>query len=246
MEPKLNSGSALFISDCEGQIDAVDRLIERVPEDTLLVYLGDVIDRGIYAAELLDRIIKSKRRSIHFLGNHEHIMLDKYFNKGHRHYDDGYWEWPVVGGSWTKSSYLRFHGKEEPPQEHLEYLNSLPYCMFDKGLFVSHAPLMDATWLPNLVSRNVNALPKFGPDAPLALFWNRDMPQPIPGVLQIAGHNSRWGLVIHYNPDGSPWYIGLDQTKSERVTGYYWREGKKFDESDILWEPYLVSQGRQV
>ena len=65
------------LSDIHGDRDAFDTVLTLIglqPDDHLYV-LGDVIDRGQYGIELLQRI-RSMENCTLFLGNHEYMMIN--------------------------------------------------------------------------------------------------------------------------------------------------------------------------
>ncbi len=66
----------VFVGDIHGDLDAVERVFSHVRlPGTVLVFLGDVVDRGPASRECLERILREKLehpRSVHLLmGNHE-------------------------------------------------------------------------------------------------------------------------------------------------------------------------------
>jgi len=69
---------AIAIGDIHGNLKALKELVEKLPEDKQLVFLGDYIDRGPDSAGVVDFLIDlSKKRDCIFLsGNHEDMMLN--------------------------------------------------------------------------------------------------------------------------------------------------------------------------
>ena len=65
------------IHGCSTALDAILRLVEPGPEDTV-VTLGDYIDRGPDSKGVLDLLLRLKSRChlVPLMGNHEEIMLD--------------------------------------------------------------------------------------------------------------------------------------------------------------------------
>jgi len=66
----------VYVGDIHGDLDAVDTVFSRYPSpDHVLVFLGDIVDRGPHSADSLARIAEEKIKtpsSIHLLmGNHE-------------------------------------------------------------------------------------------------------------------------------------------------------------------------------
>ena len=70
------SARVAFIGDIHGDLDAVDRVFSLLGSpDTVLVFLGDIVDRGPASSECLERILRAKaERPDHvflLMGNHE-------------------------------------------------------------------------------------------------------------------------------------------------------------------------------
>lgn len=113
------------LSDIHGDRDAFDTVLSLInlrPNDHLYI-LGDVIDRGQYGIELLQRI-RTKENSTLLLGNHEHMMINAL-----RHPEVSRFMriWQNYGCDYT---YQRF--QELVPEERedlLQYLESLPVQM---------------------------------------------------------------------------------------------------------------------
>lgn len=77
---------AYAVGDIHGRLDLLELLLQRVDEDlrrrparkTLLVFVGDLIDRGPASAQVVERLRTYRRRGIRtvfLLGNHEEVLL---------------------------------------------------------------------------------------------------------------------------------------------------------------------------
>lgn len=77
---------AYVIGDVHGRLDLLDRLLADIEQDRadypvrkmLLVFLGDLIDRGPQSAEVIERLRTlpvTSGRKIFLLGNHEEVLL---------------------------------------------------------------------------------------------------------------------------------------------------------------------------
>ena len=77
---------AYAVGDIHGRLDLLDRLLARIESDravrparkTLLVFLGDLIDRGPASAQVVERLRTCRAdgvRTIFLLGNHEEVLL---------------------------------------------------------------------------------------------------------------------------------------------------------------------------
>jgi serine/threonine protein phosphatase 1 len=148
---------AYVVGDIHGRLDLLDRLLAEIKRDiaarptrkTLLVFLGDLIDRGPSSAQVIDRLRSYRAagvRPVFLLGNHEEVLLRI-----------------LDGDTSIVPSWLRFGGAEclksygadprqiaaldEPhvlaairraiPPEHQEFLRSfVDTCRFGDYLFV--------------------------------------------------------------------------------------------------------------
>ena len=77
---------AYVVGDVHGRLDLLDRLLDDIhaeierdkPEKVLLVFLGDLIDRGPSSAQVVERLWTYRHqdiRPVFLLGNHEEVML---------------------------------------------------------------------------------------------------------------------------------------------------------------------------
>jgi serine/threonine protein phosphatase 1 len=97
---------AYVVGDIHGRLDLLEELLERIHRDldrrpvrkTLLVFVGDLIDRGPASAQVVERLRTYRRhgvRPIFLLGNHEEVLLRI-----------------LAGDSTLISSWLQFGGAE--------------------------------------------------------------------------------------------------------------------------------------
>lgn len=121
--------------------------------DSLIVLLGDLIDRGPASAQVLDHVLRRLPdgfRRVCLRGNHEQMMLD--FLRRPRRHDD----WLANGGIETLASYgvsiaaLEAAGSGRAlenlvashiPQEHIELLTGLPVLLETPAAICVHAGL---------------------------------------------------------------------------------------------------------
>ena len=77
---------AYVVGDVHGRLDLLDRLLDQIegeverrpPDKALLVFLGDLIDRGPSSAQVVERLRTYRHaalRPIFLLGNHEEVLL---------------------------------------------------------------------------------------------------------------------------------------------------------------------------
>lgn len=129
-------GRLIGISDIHGEYDKLCRVLDKLSpqkEDTI-IFMGDYIDRGLKARQVVDKIIDMKNvcHCEYLIGSHEYALLhsdtDEYYN---------YLFWNY-GGPQTVQSYGSY---ENIFKIHGEFFRSLKfYYLVDKYLFV-HAGL---------------------------------------------------------------------------------------------------------
>jgi serine/threonine protein phosphatase 1 len=147
---------AYAVGDIHGRLDLLDQLLAEIEEDlrssrgpALLVFLGDLIDRGPQSAQVIERLRTYRREGVQpvfLLGNHEEVLL---------RIIDGdapliaKWRW--FGGTECLMSYgvgrSALDGLDEAqalavvrkavPPEHVEFLRGfVDTCRFGDYLFV--------------------------------------------------------------------------------------------------------------
>lgn len=148
---------AYVIGDIHGRLDLLDQLLDKIhadiaqrpPRKALLVFVGDLIDRGPSSAQVVERLRTYRRaniRPVFLLGNHEEVLLRIL---------DGDMSlipsWLRFGGAQCLTSYgvdaqqlRRLPGREQVeavrravPAEHVAFLRSfVDTCRFGDYLFV--------------------------------------------------------------------------------------------------------------
>lgn len=145
----------VVIADVHGYGKTLLKLIEQLPVDALLVFVGDLIDRGPNSRLVVETVMNNNYLCVK--GNHEDMMVevvrDYQTTRKMNYY--GMWFQGYVGG-WETIENYRFHEKDEEGrslfeldvfQEHAYWMNQLPiYIEFPdnknengKHLVVSHS-----------------------------------------------------------------------------------------------------------
>ena len=148
---------AYAIGDVHGRLDLLERLLARIhaelerdkPAKTLLILVGDLIDRGPSSAEVIERLRTYRHRGVQpvfLLGNHEEVLLRILAGDSAL---IAKWRW--FGGSECLESYgveparLAHLTDDEAldvvraavPKRHVEFLESFAdSCRFGDYLFV--------------------------------------------------------------------------------------------------------------
>lgn len=205
------------IGDVHGRCAQLNSLLALLPRDKvsdMLVFLGDLIDRGPDAPGCVDHVRKLHRdnpeRVICLRGNHEQMLMD--FIEG----TTNIWITPVTGGERTFEQYTGgalIVNREEDiddarrkiesslPAEHLDFFHQTPFYYEDDYAIYVHAGL-DQGKHPR-------------DTAPQALLWMRDMEfyknyrgkpclfghTPTP-FLPLRGRLGRHGIYISHSAIG--------------------------------------------
>lgn len=148
---------AYVVGDIHGRLDLLDQLLQRIHDDldhrparkTLLVFVGDLIDRGPASAQVIERLRTYRRRNVRpifLLGNHEEVLLRILVGESSL-----IPSWLMFGGAECLESYgvspktLRAMSADEVaaaireaiPPTHVEFLEGfVDTCRFGNYLFV--------------------------------------------------------------------------------------------------------------
>lgn len=183
------------IGDVHGCAEELRALIQKLPlrRDSLVVFLGDYIDRGPDSRGVVDTILELQQycRVVCLLGNHE-LML--------REFLDGSDSRRVArfiynGGSATLASYADHDGVFVMPEEHRDFFDSLQYHFIEGEFCFVHAGLPTAV-------ENIDVA-VHGEE----MVWMRvrpGMPEPNYSKIIVHGHSA-----IN-EPDIQPRRINLD------------------------------------
>jgi serine/threonine protein phosphatase 1 len=165
------------VGDVHGRCAQLKNLLDMLPRDEsvdMLVFLGDLIDRGPDAPGCVSFVLELRGRKpdrvMCLRGNHEQMLLD--FIAG----ENSIWISPVTGGERTFEQYtgepllaateaeidkLRQVIESKIPSEHLEFMRQTPFFYEDDYAIYVHAGLEKG---------------KHPRDAsPQSLLWMRDM-----------------------------------------------------------------------
>ena len=136
----------LVVGDVHGKLKLLDRLLVEmsyVPGEDKLVLIGDLVDRGEDSRGVVDRAIQLKQASpdtvVVLRGNHEDMMLQALMPDGDIHAE----LWYYNGGIETLESYMVDDNQLKVPQDHVDFLSSLPTWHEDEHAIYVHASLVE-------------------------------------------------------------------------------------------------------
>jgi serine/threonine protein phosphatase 1 len=127
-----------YIHGMRGLLDNLIDLIEADSaasgERTVVVFLGDLVNRGPSSRQVLERLIEGPRRGgdrwITLRGNHDQLVLDAVAGKS----EAAFRQWMQKGGMETLASYgvgrkeaSLSRARRAIPSEHLSFLDALPF-----------------------------------------------------------------------------------------------------------------------
>lgn len=128
------SNRRFVIGDIHGHYNALMSLLKGISpdKDDEIYFLGDLIDRGPHSSQVVDFVINNKYKCL--LGNHEEMLLDV-LGQGEV-VPEAFQSWLHNGGYATVNSY-----GNQIPQEHIDWLRSLPLYIDLGDFWLVHAGL---------------------------------------------------------------------------------------------------------
>lgn len=129
------------VGDIHGMRGLLDNLLDLIEADAaasderaVVVFLGDLVNRGPSSRQVLERLMEGPRRSgdrwITLRGNHDQLLLDAVAGKS----EAAFRQWMQKGGIETLASYgvgrkeaSLSRARRAIPLEHLSFLDGLPF-----------------------------------------------------------------------------------------------------------------------
>lgn len=204
------------IGDIAGNIDALKRLIDKMPNDDIIL-VGDLIDRGDYSPEVVQFAMDNEDRITTLMGNHEHMMLDYKLDRG-RLYGGRCWKYN--GGEKTICAYEE-RASMFDIDKHLKWMSNLKYYIETDKYLISHS------CIPEGMYKEQALLQPLASD--YSIIWNRNPPAKI-DKIQLFGHNSHWGIQRFFDDEDKMYALCLDDSRMQRIAGYNTNEDKIYQE----------------
>lgn len=229
---------AFIIGDVHGSFNTLLALIEKLPKDEQIVFVGDLVDRGPKSKEVVQFIIDNNYQSV--LGNHDDFMTGKGIY--------GFDSWIRNGAENTLASYgvkyrNTFSGgyvdqEESDPEnylkfkEHQDWMGKLPlYLLFDdvvndagEKLLVSHSSIAKVWKWPEERRTQMHSLFKEH------IIWERNYnPQHIPGIFNVFGHTAVSEPIIR----GGAAFIDTGAVYKKKLTAL------RFPQMEIFTQDYI-------
>ena len=146
-QPEKNGvARTLVVGDIHGKLSLFLRLLEEMayrPGEDRLILIGDLVDRGEHSRGVVDRALELKNQSpnqvVVVRGNHEAMMLAALARPESEHAE----LWYYNGGIETLQSYADEEGNLDVPEEHWDFIASLPTWYEDEHAIYVHAGLAE-------------------------------------------------------------------------------------------------------
>jgi serine/threonine protein phosphatase 1 len=133
MKTKRNIENTYVIGDVHGCYYTLKNLIEKLPQDAELIFVGDLCDKGNFSKEVIEFVITGGYTCVK--GNHEHLM-EKYLHDAVHHDIHSPWSTDYrYGGITTFESYKN---DLETMERHLKWISNLPMYIQLENYFITH------------------------------------------------------------------------------------------------------------
>jgi serine/threonine protein phosphatase 1 len=167
------------IGDVHGCFKTLTALVEKIPKDHKLVFVGDLIDRGPLDKDVVDFV--KNNNHICVMANHEHMAVDSFLSTDIYGSD----VWFTNGGRG-----VHYFGNDR-----LEWMRKLPLyweCGIKdnegKTLLVSHGGVLDSIEFCT-DARNLSSVYGHLWNIEKSIIWHRQEVTELEGVFQIYGHS---------------------------------------------------------
>ncbi len=209
-----------IIGDPHGNYDTLMALVAKLPPDTPLAFVGDLIDRGPKSKEVIEFVKNNGHPCVR--GNHEIMMVEEGLNPSL------HGVWIPNGGTQTLDSYKElfvykdytlpaYKTDMELYKAHIEWFKSLPlYIEFPhitnkagRYLVISHSSL-GKVWKWSEKRRLEQHKAFEG-----VIVWGRDMPKDARGIYNVFGHTPQKD-----GPKIKSFYANVDTGCFYRHEGY--------------------------
>lgn len=123
------------IGDVHGCYHTLKALLEKIPKNSRIIFVGDLCDRGLYSKDVIELVMNNGYECV--LGNHDYFMIDfvpKLLNSTLSD-SEKWWFDKGIGGKETIASYKR---DMETLKKHIEWLKALPLYIEVDHFFITH------------------------------------------------------------------------------------------------------------
>jgi serine/threonine protein phosphatase 1 len=231
-----------IVGDVHGEYKTLLNLVAKIPEESQLIFVGDLIDRGMQSAYVVKFVREHRLPCVR--GNHEEMMIEYggafiYAIENNKKIEQNNL-WLEHGGVETLLSYglVSMKGRELVPhpfikefifqfKSDIEWMKGLPlylellYALHDSGkpVVVSHSSVA-SVWHLRHNAENEKTFRE-------NILWNRMTPQSDVDIFNVFGHTPQ-----KYHVDIEDYYVNVD-------TGCYIKRKKGYG----LLSAYCIETG---
>jgi serine/threonine protein phosphatase 1 len=125
-------GNIWIIGDVHGCYNTLVALVDKLPKNSRIIFVGDLVDKGKYTKKVLDFVIEKGYETL--LGNHEYLM-SHYIQKVlvDKNYNSNWYK--KFGGTATVDNYK---DDVESLHKHLKWIKTLPHYIKIDNYFITH------------------------------------------------------------------------------------------------------------
>ena len=124
--------NSYIIGDIHGCYNTLLKLVDKLPKDAKLIFVGDLCDKGNFSKEVISFVKDNNHLAVK--GNHE-VLMQTHIEKAMAG-EDSYWNCSdIFGGDKTVRSY---EDSVDVLKEHLEWIDKLPIYLEIENYFITH------------------------------------------------------------------------------------------------------------
>jgi serine/threonine protein phosphatase 1 len=120
--------NTFVIGDVHGCYHTLMKLIDKLPKNPKLIFVGDLCDKGNYSKEVIEYVMENKHKCI--LGNHEYLMLNNVNDKNSK--------WATQTNFGGYKTILSYENDTDTLQKHLNWIKTLPSYIIKDKFFITH------------------------------------------------------------------------------------------------------------
>jgi len=121
------------IGDVHGCIFTLEKLVNKLPKNSKLIFVGDLVDRGNFAKEVIEFVIQNNYKCI--FGNHEYLMFNYARDTVIRDKQSMWSLDKAYGGDKTVKSYQNHN---DTLLKHIKFIETLPKYLEIDNYFITH------------------------------------------------------------------------------------------------------------
>jgi serine/threonine protein phosphatase 1 len=120
------------IGDVHGCYHTLKELLNKLPLDSRIIFVGDLCDRGLYTKEVIELIIENNYEAV--LGNHDDYMA-KHAKECLEDLSCRWYKEDYMGGRETMDSYA---SEPQTLLKHANWIKTLPRYILIDNFFITH------------------------------------------------------------------------------------------------------------